>query len=163
MDFIQWLKSHGLAIGSRTYKNIIVADNSDYDFVLHYNSYETFKKLLKSENETSPETCGGTEYPDLDEQTFGEGFQCNTKVTLKSGQIVNCFVFDDEDTLGKYEILQQTMLQLTPSDVRLKSRRVAHFAHIQYVLDISGELDIDLNMELFGAYRMYFKSIGAIK
>lgn len=151
---IQWFKENSLAIGSRSLEGVEAREDSDYDFVLHGNMYSVLVKNLG--DSTYIAECTG-DYPDLDVEVFGEGFVTNSKFTNFEGCIVNCFVFDEQETIDKYIVLQKTMQRLGANVTHLKPRRVKHFAHIQYALGISTNMDIDTDYDLLHAYMFHFR------
>lgn len=142
----------GVYVGSRSLN--VGTEESDYDFIVNSMLGESFIEDYELHGYQVDYLSG--DYPDLDLEVFGEGFEENFKVYYydenKMLYTLNFFMFNDEGTIRKYKILQDTMLNLPKEQVTFKGDRVSHFAHIQYVLGISTNLDIPYDAKLFAEY-----------
>lgn len=153
-DLIKHIKDNGgVYVGSRSLG--VGTEQSDYDFIVDAELGEQFIKDYNLHG-YNVDYLTGEHYEDLDEAVFGKGFLDNFKVYYydEAGTLytLNFFMFEDEDTIRKYGVLQDAMLSIPVDEIKEKSDRVNHFAHIQYVLGISTELDIKYDAKLFAEY-----------
>lgn len=142
-----------LFVGSRALN--VGTEESDYDFVCMSESADKIFKDL----ETVPEDLSSG-YEGVDEETFGQGFVSNIKFTNEENKVINIFEFNDADTYRKYEKLHHIMSRLPLSCTFKKNKRVKHWAHIQYALGISEDIDIELDNDLYQVYHMLGKCLG---
>lgn len=152
-DLIQHIKDNsGVYVGSRSLG--VGTEESDYDFIVNSELGESFIRDYELHGYSVDYLSG--DYPDCDLEVFGEGFEENFKVYYYDDNKVlyplNFFMFNNEKTIRKYQVLQNTMLSIPKEEISWKGDRVAHFAHIQYVLGISSNLDIPYNAKLFAEY-----------
>lgn len=152
-SLIQHIKDNGgVYIGSMSLN--VGTEESDYDFIVNSVLGESFIRDYELHGYSVDYLSG--DYNDLDSEVFGRGFEKNFKVYYydenKKFYTINLFMFNDEETIRKYKVLQDTMLNIPKEQITLKDVRVAHFAHIQYALGISTILDIPYNAKLFAEY-----------
>lgn len=152
-DLIQYIKDNGgVYVGSRSLE--VGTEESDYDFIVNADLADEFMVDYELHGYSVDFLSG--DYPDLDEEVFGRGFISNFKVYYYGDDgtlyTLNFFSFEDEDTIRKYQVLQDTMLSLPKDAILEKDSRVKHFAHIQYVLGISKGLDVPYDTKLFAEY-----------
>lgn len=152
-SLIQHIKDNGgVYVGSRSLN--VGTDESDYDFIVNSVLGESFIRDYELHGYSVDYLSG--DYNDLDSEVFGRGFEENFKVYYydenKVLYTLNFFMFNDEETIRKYNVLQDTMLNIPKEQITFKDDRVAHFAHIQYVLGVSANLDIPYNAKLFAEY-----------
>lgn len=150
---IQCIKdAGGVYVGSRSLG--VGTEESDYDFIV--DSETGYQFVVDYESKGYNVDYLGGNYLDLDTEVFGEGFEENFKLYYYDDEnklyTLNFFTFNDESTIRKYKILQDTMLEIPIERITSKGDRIKHFAHIQYVLDISTNLDIPYDAELFAEY-----------
>ena len=152
-SLIQHIKDNGgVYIGSRSLN--VGTEESDYDFIVDSVLGESFIRDYELYGYSVDYLSG--DYPDLDLEVFGNGFEENFKVYYydenKVLYTLNFFMFNDEETIRKYKVLQDTMLNIPIEQITFKGDRIKHFAHIQYVLGISTNLDIPYDAKLFAEY-----------
>lgn len=152
-SLIQYIKdAGGVYIGSRSLG--VGTEESDYDFIV--DSEIGYQFVVDYESKGFSVDYLGGDYHDLDIEAFGEGFEENFKLYYYDDEgklyTLNFFTFADENTIRKYKILQDTMLEIPKDSVTDKKERVKHFAHIQYVLCISSVLDVPYDAKLFAEY-----------
>lgn len=152
-SLIQYIKdTGGVYVGSRSLG--VGTEESDYDFIVNLELGDEFVKDYESQGYSVDYLSG--DYPDLDMEVFGKGFDANFKVYYYDDKgnlyTLNFFMFNDEKTIGKYMLLQDIMEKIPKDIISHKGDRVRHFAHIQYVLGISSVLDIPYDAKLFAEY-----------
>lgn len=150
---IQYIKdAGGVYVGSRSLG--VGTEESDYDFIV--DSEIGYQFVVDYESKGYNVNYLGGDYSDLDIEVFGEGFEENFKLYYYDDEnklyTLNFFTFTDESTIRKYKVLQDTMLEIPTADICFKCDRIKHFAHIQYVLDISIILDVPYDAKLFAEY-----------